>query len=166
MSCMETNEKTPFRPMRRARQELPREECLEIIEKAPRGILSVIGDGGYPYSLPINYYHEDGKLYFHSAKEGHKLDALRACDKACFTVLDEPVKEPDDWWYHVKSVICFGRLREVTEEPLRMDMLRKFGMRYFPEVEELEKELRHSSSRAAVLEFTIEHMTGKKIEEK
>ena len=76
--------------MRRSKQALPEEECLRILACGYRGFLSVIGDGGYPYTVPINFVFEDGKLYFHCAKEGHKLDALRACDKACFTVLDEP----------------------------------------------------------------------------
>ena len=81
--------------MRRFRQALPEETCHQILKNAYRGFLSVIGDGGYPYSVPINFVFEDGKLYFHCAREGHKLDAVRACDKACFTVLDEPEKEPE-----------------------------------------------------------------------
>ena len=82
--------------MRRFKQALPPEECRDILDKAYRGFLSVIGDGGYPYNIPINFFMEDDKLYFHSAMEGHKIDALRSCDKVCFTVLDEPVKEPGD----------------------------------------------------------------------
>ena len=76
--------------MRRSKQALDIEETLRILEHAYRGVLSVIGDGGYPYSIPVNYVFEDGKLYFHSAREGHKIDAIRACDKACFMVLGEP----------------------------------------------------------------------------
>ena len=108
--------------MRRFKQALPPEECRDILDKAYRGFLSVIGDGGYPYSFPINFYHEDGKVYFHSAMQGHKIDSLRACDKACFTVLGEPEKEPGDWWYHVKSVICFGCLKEITEAMTRAEV--------------------------------------------
>ena len=85
-----------FRPMRRFKQQLPEEECAAILETAYRGFLFVIGDGGYPYAVPINYVYADGMLYFHCAAEGHKLDALRASDKACFTVIDTPEKEPDD----------------------------------------------------------------------
>ena len=157
---------TAFRPMRRFKQELPQDECMRILDTAYRGFLSVIGDGGYPYSFPINFYHEDGKVYFHSAMQGHKIDSLRTCDKACFTVLGEPEKEPDDWWYHVKSVICFGRLKEITEAPKHDDMLRKFGRKYFPGEEYLEKEMAESARHAAVLELTIEHMTGKSVREK
>lgn len=84
-----------FRPMRRFKQQLPEEECAAILETAYRGFLFVICDGGYPYAVPINYVYADGMLYFHCAAEGHKLDALRASDKACFTVIDTPEKEPE-----------------------------------------------------------------------
>lgn len=92
--------------------------------------------------------------------QGHKIDSLRACDKACFTVLGEPKKEPGDWWYHVKSVICFDRLKEITEAPKHDDMLRKLGRKYFPGEEYLDKEMAESARHAAVLELTIEHITG------
>lgn len=163
---MENTGNFEFRPMRRFKQALPENECHEILDKAYRGFLSVIGDGGYPYSFPINFYHENGKVYFHSAMQGHKIDSLRACDKACFTVLDEPVKEPGDWWYHVKSVICFGRLREITDESVHDEMLRCFGRKYFPGEDYLEKEMAQSARHAALLELTIEHMTGKTVREK
>ena len=85
-----------FRPMRRFKQQLPEDECSAILNTAYRGFLSVIGDNGYPYTVPINYVYVDGILYFHCAAEGHKLDALCVCDKACFTVIDTPEREPGD----------------------------------------------------------------------
>ena len=135
------NQVPPFRPMRRIKQELPEEECLEILTKAPRGFLSVIGDGGYPYSVPINFFQEDGRIYFHCAREGHKLDAVRSCDKACFTVIDEPSKEPGDWWYHVRSVICFGRIRIIGDDAERVSRLRQLGSKYFPEGYDMEADM-------------------------
>ena len=80
-----------FRTMRRFKQELTREECLAVLRSQPRGVLSLLGENGYPYGLPIDYWYNetDGKLYFHGAKEGHKIDAIRACDKASFCVHDE-----------------------------------------------------------------------------
>jgi nitroimidazol reductase NimA-like FMN-containing flavoprotein (pyridoxamine 5'-phosphate oxidase superfamily) len=155
-----------FRPMRRAKQALPEEACFRILENAYRGFLSVIGDGGYPYTVPINFVFEDGKLYFHCAKEGHKLDALRACDKACFTVLDEPEKEPGDWWYHVKSVICFGRVRVLADDADRLGRLRSLGSKYFPEGYDTEADIRKNGPRAEMLEFTIDHLSGKAVREK
>ena len=87
-----------FRPMRRSNQQFPEKDCIEILKTEPRGILSVLGEDGYPYGIPMNHFYReaDGKLYFHCAKEGHKLDAVRACDKASFCVLDKGVKSETD----------------------------------------------------------------------
>ena len=53
-------------------------ECIDILKSTKRSVLSVIGDDGYPYGMPINHYYneEDGKIYFHGAKAGHKIDAI------------------------------------------------------------------------------------------
>ena len=155
-----------FRPMRRFKQALPEEECLRILENAYRGFLSVNGDGGYPYTVPINFVLESGKLYFHCAKEGHKLDAIRACDKACFTVLDEPEKEPGDWWYHVKSVICFGRIAILADEAVRQEVFRSMGRKYFPDTYDTVTDILKNGPKAEILELTIEHLRGKAVREK
>lgn len=152
--------------MRRSKQALPEEECLRILACGYRGFLSVIGDGGYPYTVPINFVFEDGKLYFHCAKEGHKLDALRACDKACFTVIDDPVREPGDWWYHVNSVICFGHIRIIEDATEALVHLKTLGAKYFPEGYDIEGDLAKNGPRAVVLELSLEHVTGKKVREK
>ena len=160
------DEKTTFREMRRLKQELSKKECREILDKSIRGFLSVTGDGGYPYAFPINFLYNDGSLFFHCALEGHKMDAIRSCDKACFSVLSEPVKEPGEWWYNVNSVICFGRIREITDRERHDAILRKLGQKYFPEGYDIDYDMLKNARRAAVLEFTIEHMTGKRVKEK
>jgi len=152
--------------MRRIKQQLSEEDCRTILEKGYRGFLSVIGDGGYPYAVPINYVYADGHIWFHSALEGHKLDAIKACDKACFTLIEDPVREPDDWWYHVRSVVCFGHVRIVTGEEERLFRLRQLGEKYFPEQYDIQADLVKNGPRAAVLDFGIRHMTGKRVREK
>lgn len=152
--------------MRRFKQALPEQECQEIVKNAYRGMLAVLGDGGYPYALPINFVYADGHIWFHCAREGHKMDAIRACDKACFTVIDEPVKEENDWWYHVRSVICFGRIQEVSDDAVRLARLRQLGAKYFPEGYDLESDMTKNGPQAAVLDFVVEHMSGKRVKEK
>ena len=80
-----------FRKMRRFKQQISDEECIEVLKNAPRGVLSMIGDEGYPYGIPIDHWYceEDGRLYFHGAKEGHKIDSLMKNDKVSFVVMDE-----------------------------------------------------------------------------
>lgn len=159
-------EDSTFRTMRRFKQQLPENECIAILEKAYRGFLSVNGDEGYPYTIPINFFYKDGKLFFHSAKEGHKLDAIKACDKACFTIIDTPRKEPDSWWYHVRSVICFGRVSIIQDSAEKDTLLRELGSKYFPKGYDIESDMLRNASRAEVLVFTIEYMSGKQVREK
>ena len=79
-----------FRKMRRFKQQISDEQSKELLKKTKRGILSLAGDEGYPYGIPINFYYdeEDHAIYFHSAKEGHKIDAIARNDKVCFTVMN------------------------------------------------------------------------------
>ena len=154
-----------FRSMRRFKQQLPDEECEAILKEAYRGFLSVVGDGGYPYTIPINFVYADGHIYFHCAIEGHKMDALKACDKACFTVIDQPVQEPGDWWYHVRSVVCFGRISFVEDAEEHLSKLRLIGGKYFPEGYDMDSDIQKNGPRAAILDMRVEHMAGKRVKE-
>ena len=155
-----------FREMRRIKQQLSAEECEEILREQPRGVLSVLGEDGYPYGVPIDFLYQDGRLYFHGAREGHKIDALAACDKACLTVLDEGVRQEGEWWLTFRSVICFGRCHVVDDDETRLSVLRTLGMKYIPTTEEMEATMARSAARTAVLEMEIDHMTGKLVKEK
>ena len=106
-----------FREMARSKQQLSEAECLELLKNEKRGVLSVLGDGGYPYGLPINHFYDetDGRLYFHSGRKGHKIDAMQRCGKASFCVYDQGYVKSGDWALNIKSVIVFGRL-EVVED--------------------------------------------------
>lgn len=68
---------TEFRPMRRNRQQLSREECERILGCCTSGVLALTGDGGYPYAVPLSYVYADGAVIFHSAQQGHKIDAIK-----------------------------------------------------------------------------------------
>lgn len=155
-----------FREMRRKNQQLSDEECIQILKKAKRGILSVIGEDGYPYGVPMDFVLEDNKIYFHCALSGHKLDAVKADNKVCLTVLNEGVKEEGSWWYHFKSVICFGRIRIVEDEAQKLHDLQVFGNKYMPTSDDVNQEIKLDGARANVLEMTIEHMSGKRVTEK
>ncbi|MBQ3938064.1 MAG: pyridoxamine 5'-phosphate oxidase family protein [Clostridia bacterium] len=156
-----------FRPMRRFRQALSKEECVSLLKTEKRGTLAVIGDGGYPYAVPINFYYDEAenKLYFHCAREGHKADAMKNCDKVCFTAHDAG-EQRGDWSYYVKSVIVFGRVRPVEDAAVKYEKAKAFGMKYYPSEEELEQELTRDLGRACIMEISIGHMSGKLVHEK
>lgn len=156
-----------FREMRRFKQQLSKEECEAVLEKEKRAVLSVIGDDGYPYGVPINYFYdkERGSIVFHSAKVGHKVDAMEADDRVCFTVFEKEGEPTEDWSYFVNSVICFGRAVEL-EGAEKERAARLFGAKYFPTAEELEAEMGEPFTRVRITEIKIEHMSGKHVHEK
>ncbi len=163
----EIGSKTPvFRKMRRIRQQLGEEECLRILREAPRGVLAVLGDGDYPYAVPLDFLYRDGKLYFHGARQGHKLDAIRRHDKVSFCVMDEGFRREGEWALNIRSVIIFGRIRAMRPEENGIEaLLRAFGSKYYPDAESLEREIRSGIDRVQMLELTIEHMSGKLVNE-
>ena len=155
-----------FRPLRRFKQVAAPQECEELLYSAQRGILAVHGEDGYPYGLPVNYLYLDGKIYFHCAKTGHKLDSIRANNKVCFTVLSEPVKNPGEWWNCFTSVICFGRIAAVKDEREKDRLLRQIGAKYFPKGYDIEVDMEKNARNALILGITIDHMSGKHVREK
>ena len=156
-----------FRPMRRFKQALSEEECRNLLKTEKRGTLAVIGDGGYPYALPINFYYDEAenKLFFHCSREGHKADAMKGCDKVCFTAHDAG-EQRGDWSYFVKSVIVFGRAKQVEDNAVKYEKARAVGIKYYPSEEELDAELARDFDRARIMEIAIEHMSGKLVHEK
>ncbi len=158
---------TMFRKMRRFKQQITEEECREVLQNAKRGVLSLLGEDGYPYGLPINHWYceEDGKLYFHGAKEGQKIEALKKCDKASFCAYDEGYRKEGEWALNIKSVIIFGRISLVEEEELAKRICTHLVRKFTDDKEYLEKELKHALPRVQCLEMSIEHMTGKLVNE-
>ena len=156
-----------FRKMRRFKQQITEEECREVLQNAKRGVLSLLGEDGYPYGLPINHWYceEDGKLYFHGAKAGHKLEAIRKCDKASFCAYDEGYRKEGEWALNIKSVIAFGRISLVENEALSRKICTHLVGKFTDDKEYLEKELKHALPRVQCLEMSIEHMTGKLVNE-
>lgn len=151
-----------FREMRRKRQRLSEEESIGILQTATAGTLALLGDNGYPYAVPISYVYADGKLYFHSALSGHKIDAIRNCDKASFCVIDKDDVRPEKYTTYFRSVIAFGGIHIIEDEQEKLETARLLGDRYNPNQKEaLQKELEKGLSRMLMIRFDIEHLTGK-----
>ena len=155
-----------FRKMRRLGQMLSKEECEEILTREPRGVLALLGDYDYPYALPMSHVYVDGKIYFHGAMQGHKKEAEKKHDKVSYCVFDEGVKNDDGWSYTFRSVIVFGRIRTLTDDDEKVEKLTHLGDKFFPTHDETVDEINRLLDRTEVFEITIEHMSGKIVQEK
>lgn len=156
-----------FRPMRRIKQMISREECVVVLKEQPRGVLSMIGDGGYPYGIPLDHFYseEDDKLYFHCAKEGHKLDAISDCDKVSYCVMDQGYRKEGEWALNIRSVVIFGRMKLVSDPEKTKWICTNLVRKFTDDEEYLQHELTYALPRVQCMELIIDHMTGKLVNE-
>lgn len=151
-----------FRDMRRKKQLLTEEKTVEILQRGTAGTLALMGDGGYTYSLPISYVYDAGKIYFHCANAGHKLDAIEKHDKVSFSVIDENVVVPEEYTTYFRSAVVFGKIRVIREEAEKRRTLEILAAKFSPDHEEgRRKEIDDQLAQVTMLELTIDHMSGK-----
>lgn len=156
-----------FRPMRRKGQMLQAADCAALLRRNTSGVLAVLGDGGYPYAVPLSYVYDGEALYFHAAKSGHKLDALRGCENASFCVIDQDQVVPEEYTTYYRSVIVFGRAR-VLEDPAQIRAaIEELALKYAPEDsrEKRDAAIARELAGLAMIKLEIEHMTGKEARE-
>lgn len=156
-----------FRELTRAHKAIPMDECKEILRTEKRGVLSVIGDNGYPYGMPLNHFYndEDGRLYFHSGKEGHRTDSIRKNDKASFCVYDSGYKEEGDWALNIRSVIVFGRIVEITDTEEIYRIARLLSYKFTHDEDYINREIERSGPRTMMFALVPEHISGKIVKE-
>ena len=144
------------------------DECVRILKETKRGVLAVTGDGGYPYAVPLNHFYneEDGCLYFHSGKTGHKTDAIKADAKASFCVMDSGVQAEEGWWLKIRSVIVFGRVRFVEDHEKAIDISRRLSYKFTRDEDYIDREIQRSGPGVLCFELIPEHITGKIVNEK
>ena len=151
-----------FRQMRRKKQVLTKEDCELVLERGTSGVLAVQGDGGYPYAVPLSYVYTGGKIVFHCAKQGHKLDAIARHDKASFCVIDRDDVVPENYTTRYRSVIAFGRVRVVEDPEACRRLATVLAEKYNPghpaaHSSAIEGELAH----LCIFTLEIEHLCGK-----
>ena len=156
-----------FREILRKNKKLSMEECVEILKKELRGVLSVLGDDDYPYGMPMNHWYneEDGKIYFHCGNVGHRLDALKKHDKVSFCVFDKGYRKEGEWALQVKSVIVFGRVEIINDFEKIADITTKLSHKFTQDEVYIQKEIEMHGHRTLLLQLTLEHISGKMVTE-
>ena len=160
-----------FRRLARIKQVIPEEECIEILKRERRGVLSLLGDDDYPYGVPINYLYleEDGCLYFHGAKKGHRIDAMMKHDKASFCVFAESENDetPDpSWALRFQSVIVFGRMEVVEDGERAVEISRQLCYKFTDDESYIEHEISVFGKAVFCVRLRPEHICGKTVMEK
>ena len=152
-----------FREMRRKRQQLTEAECVEILMRNTSGVLAVLGDDEYPYAVPISYVYEEKALYFHCARSGHKIDAIKSCKKVSFCVIDQDDVVPQQYTTHFRSVIIFGRASIVDDDDEMRTAIEKLAIKYNPTDSEANRDIviKKEYALLRIVRIDIDHLTGK-----
>ena len=157
-----------FRAMRRKKQEVSKEECIRILNTEKRGALAVIGDEGYPYVIPLDFYYDsqNEKIYFHGAKEGHKIDSIKKHNKVSFCVYNKGYKKEGHWALYFKSVIVFGKIKIVEDFNKTIEICQNLSLKFTKDISEIDTMIEKYAKNVMCLEMDCEHITGKSITEK
>ena len=150
-----------FRTMRRKKQLLSINDTVAVMERCTNGVLACIGDNDYPYAVPLSYVYFNDKIYFHSAKAGHKVEAIIKNPKVSFSVIDEDTIVSEEYTTYFRSVIAFGKARIVTEEEW-VDAFTALVEKYSGDQpkEEKQKEIK-GCKQSHIIAIDIDHITGK-----
>lgn len=156
-----------FREVARKRQVLTSEQITKILKSEKRGVLSVLGDNGYPYGLPMNFWYneENGCIYFHSGKKGHKVDAISSDNKVSFCVYDEGYKKEGEWALNISSVIVFGKIHIVEDSEKAAEIYRKLSLKFTSDIGYIDSEIEKFANNTLCYELQPEHITGKIVNE-
>ncbi|MCH5280526.1 MAG: pyridoxamine 5'-phosphate oxidase family protein [Lachnospiraceae bacterium] len=152
-----------FRQMRRNRQQLTEEDCISILEKNSSGVLAALGDGDYPYAVPLSYVYDDGALYFHCAKSGHKLDAIKKYPKVSFCIVDQDQVIPEEYTTYFRSVIVFGQAKILEDDKEIREAIERLAQKYAPDDTKENRDLfiEKEYSLLCMVKIEVDHMTGK-----
>ncbi len=156
-----------FREISRKKQALTSEQIIRILKTEKRGVLSVNGENGYPYGLPINFWYdeENGYIYFHSGKKGHKTDAISSDNKVSFCVYDEGYKKDGEWALNISSVIIFGRMYIVEDTEKSARIFRRLSLKFTSDIGYIDSEIQKFTKDTVCYELRPEHITGKIVNE-
>lgn len=150
-----------FKEMRKKDREVFGEDIEKILTNGEYGVLATVGENGYPYTVPLSYVYQDNSIYFHCAKEGHKLDNIEKNLKVSFCVVTDTEVLPGKFSTNYKSIIAFGEAKELTGA-LKRDILFKFIEKYSQSfIEEGKRYIERAQDSAKIVEIKIEHITGK-----
>ena len=149
--------------MRRKKQSLSKEECIDVLEKGTSGVLALCGNQMEPYALPISYVYENQKIYFHCAKSGYKLDLIQENNQVSFCVIDQDVIVPEKYTTYFKSVIVFGNIRMLEDDKEKQHAIETLAIKYSPDesIQSRQEEIEKYWKTLCLLELDIKEMTGK-----
>ncbi|MEG1410504.1 pyridoxamine 5'-phosphate oxidase family protein [Clostridium sp.] len=150
-----------FKELRKKRRELSKEEALNVLKEGREGVLSTIGENGYPYGIAVNHVYHDGCIYFHCSNKGNKLDNIKLNDKVSFFVSTDINIVAENFTTHYKSAVVFGRA-SIIEDKEKRDVMIAIGEKYsLPFMDKGIHDIDKAPNACTVVKIEIDYITGK-----
>lgn len=150
------------REMRRKNREISRECAYEIIKNSEYGFLSTVSEDGSPYCIAISHALVGNDIYFHCAKQGHKIDNIMRDNRVCFTAVGKTNIIPEEFTTEYESAVAFGIAEFIEDKNEKLSAMLKICEKYTPEYMEMAGEYANREMDAMHLcRIHVEHITGK-----
>lgn len=150
--------------MRRREKEIHDSSEIEGILKAGEVCRLGMAVENTPYVVPVTYAYEDGCIYFHSARQGRKMEMMRKNPRVCFEVTCdygiEPGEDPCDWGARFRCVMGVGTARSIEDEGEKVRGLGVIMTRHGGNAKWVFDA--KAVARTSVICIDIEEMTGKR----
>ncbi len=156
--------KGPFmtKSLRREDRHLDSEASMALLKRGEYGILSTSGKNNLPYGIPVNYVVMKGKLFFHCATEGHKLENITANKGVSFCVVGETERIPEKFSTRYESVVVSGNADIIEDQELKFKALRALIAKYAPNhISAGDAYIDKLMSKTAVVQISIDTLIGK-----
>lgn len=151
-----------FREIKLKENVLDDKETIEIIIKGSFGVLSTIGEDGYPYGVPLNYTYFDNCICFHCAQKGHKIENIDFNNKVSFCVVTKSDVLANEFDTDYESAIAFGKAVVVTDDSEKKDILLSVLNKYSSDyLKAGENYMKKYWDETKVVKIKIEHLSGK-----
>ena len=152
-----------FKPIRIKINEIDHSAAEALLQSNRRGIIAMNGVEGYPYAIPINYFYDcdNKKIYFHGAKSGHKIDAIKNNSKVSISIIDQEDVIEEELTTYFRSIILFGKAKILQDDDEIYQAVNALGLKYCNDEVAVEKEIQREWKNLCCVEITIEHLTGK-----
>lgn len=134
------------------------EDTIAVMTGCTNGVLACLGDEGYPYAVPLSYVYSNGRIYIHSAKAGHKIDAITKNPKVSFSVIDEDKIVSEEYTTYFRSVIAFGKSRIIEGD----ERLESFAALVEKPESNLQPNGSNSSRTASPEKMSLQHLLSKR----
>lgn len=149
--------------MRRKDREMPTDFALSIVDKCEWAVVSCIDINNMPYCFPISIVRDGNNIYFHSAKNGYKIDSLRRSDCVCISCVGDTHRMTDEFTTEYESAIVRGVASEVLDDKEAIFALKLLCIRHIPaNMDNFQTELDGSIGRTAVWKIKISEISGKR----